>query len=84
MPARFSPALLLALCACQTALPGDIYFDAHGQAADAPVKGGYYRKILKAHARQQYTVQDFYSDGRAYGTSKRLTHQQLETFRPQP
>ena len=40
------------------------YYDADGDAADRPMKGGYYRVLLGRTAEGRAVVQDFYQDSR--------------------
>ena len=60
------------------------YFDAQGNPADSPVKGGYYRQLISRH-NHEYLVQDFYSDNSRKRTDPYpLPRERLLQFRATP
>ena len=83
--AAYCLALCLSACVTSQPLPfNELYFDANGEVVDAPVKGGYIRRILHTHARD-YTVQDFYGMGGNKRTDPmRLRREQLHQWHARP
>lgn len=60
------------------------YFDAHGNASNNAVKGGFYRQLLSKR-NNEYVVQDFYSDNSIKRTDPyTINRNQLMQFRATP
>lgn len=60
------------------------YFDAHGNASNNAVKGGFYRQLLSKR-NNEYVVQDFYSDNGIKRTDPyTINRNQLMQFRATP
>lgn len=78
--------VVLTLCfqaACTPAAASQqttVYFDAHGQAGESAVMGGYYRTVLDRLPDGTYRVQDFYSDRRQRSSPYVLEAAQLNRW----
>lgn len=59
------------------------HFDAQGKASEQPVKGGYYRQLIRQDA-DGYLVQDFYAGGEKRTDPMTLTREQVFSFRAHP
>ena len=67
VPTSFPPVPSRRLPPCANAKAQEniiAYYDADGDAADRPMKGGYYRVLIGRTADGRAVVQDFYQDSR--------------------